>query len=126
MSAGTIVQAAVVAHLGGLGRVFDAPPARAALPYLVVEDPILAAGDAVGVAGRTGTIAVACIDTGVSPARARALLAAVEAAMATFPPQAPLGWRVTSLRLVRSQIALGKGERWSATSVFAVRMYRSN
>ncbi|MCU6455865.1 DUF3168 domain-containing protein [Sphingomonas sp. A2-49] len=126
MSAGGIVQAAVIAHLAPLGRVFDAVPARAAMPYLVVEDPVLAAGDAVGLAGRTGTIAITCIDAGVSPVRVRALLAAVEAAMATLPPQPGGGWRITSARLVRSQIALGKGERWVATSTFAVRMYRSN
>lgn len=126
MSAGTMLQAAVMAQLAPLGRVFDAVPTRAALPYVVVDAPVLAAGDAVGVAGRTGTLAVACVDSGVSPVRVRALLAAVEAALAGLPAQIGEGWRVTSVRLARSQVSIGKGERWSATSVFAVRMYRSN
>ncbi|GAA0656892.1 hypothetical protein GCM10009102_01050 [Sphingomonas insulae] len=107
-------------------RVFDAPPARAALPYVVVEDPVLMASDAVGITGRSGTVAIACVDGGVSPVRARALLAAVEAAMAGLPPQLREGWRVTSVRLARSQVTQGKGERWTASSVFAVRMFRSN
>lgn len=126
MSAATTLQAAAVAGLAGLGRVFDAPPARAAMPFVVVEDPVLAAGDAAGVAGRTGTIAVTCVDSGVSPVRVRALLAAVEAGLAGLPPQVGDGWRVTSLRLARSQIAVGRTGRWTATSIFAVRMYRSN
>jgi hypothetical protein len=121
-----VLHAAVVAHLAGLGRVFDAPPVRAAMPYVVVDDPVLAAGDAVGVAGRSGSVAVACIDGGVSPERVRALLGEVEAAMATLPALLGEGWRVTAVRLVRSAVARGKGERWTATSVFAVRMFRSN
>ncbi|MGP7796948.1 tail completion protein gp17 [Sphingomonas sp. CLY1604] len=134
MSAGTVLHAAVVQRLGGIGRVFDAPPARvfdapparAAPPFVVVDDPILAAGDAAGVAGRTGTVAVACIDTGLSPVRVRALLARVEAALADMPADLGGGWRVTALRLARSQVAQGRGERWVASSVFAVRMYRIN
>lgn len=126
MSAGAVLRAAVVARLAGIGRVFDAPPVRAATPYAVVDDPLLAAGDAVGVAGRSGTIAVAAVDTGVSPARVRALIAAAEAAMAMLPAEIGEGWRVTSVRLVRSVVVQGKGERWTATSVFAVRMFRSN
>ena len=126
MSAGRRLQAAAVAHLNGLGRVFDAPPARTAMPYVVIEHPVLAAGDAVGVTGRSGTVAVTCVDGGVSPDRARALLAAVEAAMTDLPPQLDDAWRVTSVRLARSAISQGKGERWTARSVFAVRMFRSN
>lgn len=126
MSAGSVLQAAVVAHLTGMGRVFDAPPVRAAMPYVVVDDPVLAAGDAVGVAGRSGTVAVSCIDGGVSPDRVRALLAEVEARMASLPAQVGEGWRVTAVRLARSVVGQGKGERWTATSVFAVRMFRSN
>ena len=126
MSAAGVLRAAVAARLAGLGRVFDAPPARAAMPYVVVDDPVLAAGDAVGVAGRSGTVAVSCVDHGVSPERVRALLASVEAAMTGVPGQLDEGWRVTSVRLARSAVSQGKGERWTATSVFAVRMFRSN
>lgn len=124
MSAGTVLQAAVVAHLSGLGRVFAAPPMRAALPYVVVEDPGLAADDAVGVAARTGSIAIACVDAMAASARER--LAMVEAALAQLPRDLAGGWRVTALRLARSQMVQGRNERWTATGVFAVRMYRVN
>lgn len=121
-----MLRAAVAMHLADVGRVFDAPPVRAAMPHVVVDDPVLAAGDAIGVLGRTGTMTVSCIDVGVSPDRVRALLAAVEARMASLPPQLGEGWRVTQVRLVRSTVAQAKGERWTAASVFAVRMFRSN
>ncbi len=126
MSAGAMLRAAVVAHLAALGRVFDAPPARGAMPYVVVDDPGMAAGDAVGVLGRVGSVAVACVGSGVSPERVRALNAAVEERMATLPAQLGEGWRVTHVRLVRGSVVQSKGERWTATSVFAVRMFRNN
>lgn len=126
MSAGTVLHAAVMARLAGLGRVFDAPPTRAALPYLIVEDPVLSAGDASGVSGRTGTVAIQCVDGGSSLVRLRTLLSGVEAAMAQVPVDPGGGWRVTSVRLTRSQIVLGKAERWTASATFAVRMFRIN
>lgn len=123
MSAGTVLHAAVCAHLASLGRVFGAPPARAALPYRVVEDPVLAAGDGAGVAGRTGSVAIGCV--AADAAEARAQMAALEARMATLPPECGAGWRLTAVRPVRSQTT-AKGERWTATLVFAVRLYRIN
>lgn len=126
MSAGARLQAAVVAHLAGTGRVFDAPPTRAAMPYVVVAHPMLAAGDAVGIAGRSGTIAVTCIDDGARPDAVRALLGTVETAMASLPAQLDDAWRVTSVRLARSAVDQGKTGRWTATSLFTVRMFRSN
>lgn len=126
MSAGAVLQAAAMARLAGLGRVFDAPPVRGAMPYLVVEDPVLAAGDAAGVAGRTGTITVACMDMGTSPVRVRALIAAAEAAIGGLAADLGGGWRLTAVRLARGQVVAGKNERWTAAATFAVRMYRVN
>ncbi len=126
MSAAGVLQAAAVARLAGVGRVFDAPPTRSATPYLVVEDPVLAADDAVGVAGRRGLVAVTCIDGGSSPVRVRALLAAAEGALAALPGAIGEGWRVTAVRLARGTLERAKGEGWSGTSTFAVRMYRIN
>ncbi|MFN3434639.1 MAG: DUF3168 domain-containing protein [Sphingomonas sp.] len=126
MSAARLLQAATVARLAGVGRVFDAPPTRSAMPYLVVEHPVLAADDAVGVAGRRGMLAVTCSDGGSSPERVRASLAAVETALAALPGAIGEGWRVTAVRLARSTVGQAKGEGWSGTSVFAVRMYRIN
>jgi len=124
MSAATVLHAAVLAHLTRTCRVFDAPPARAAMPVAVLGEAVLGASDAAGVSGRTGTIAVDYADTGESPARLRALVGAVEAAMEGAPRGLSEGWQFTGLRLTKSRIQRAKGDRWVASSEFAVRMYR--
>ncbi|MEE8610897.1 MAG: DUF3168 domain-containing protein [Sphingomonas aquatilis] len=124
MSAGVVLHAAVLAHLKTTCRVLDAPTARAAMPVAVLGEAVLGASDAAGVSGRTGTIAVDYVDTGESPARLRALVGAVEAAAAGVPRGLGEGWQLTGLRLTKSRIQRGKGDRWVASSEFAVRMYR--
>ncbi|MCP3735041.1 DUF3168 domain-containing protein [Sphingomonas sp. RP10(2022)] len=127
MSAGEVLRAALLAHLGGVVRVFDAPPLRASMPQVVLDDPVLAAADAAGVRGRVGTIAVGYADDGESPVRLRALIAVVEAAMDGVPADlGGGGWRLATLRLTRSRLWRGKSDRWVAMSEFAVRMYRIN
>lgn len=128
MSAGAVLQAAVVAHLREVGpeglMVFDAPPVRGGVPYAVVGEAVLGAADAAGVAGRVGTIAVTCIDDGERPVRLRALVGAVEEAVAGLTGDPGQGWRIAGLRLARSRIVAAKGDRWVATSEFAVRLFR--
>ena len=127
MSAATVLHAAVVAHLRSHVRVFDAPPLRAAMPQLVVDDPVLAAADAAGVSGRVGTIALVYADDGERPERLRALVARIEAAMERLPVDLGAeGWRLAGLRLARSRLVRGRNEQWSGTSDFAVRMFRIN
>ena len=124
MSAGSVLHAALAAHLRATIRVFDAPTVRAAMPLAVLGEAVLAASDATGVSGRIGTIAVDYADTGADPARLRALVGQVEAAMAGAPRALSEGWQLVGLRLTKSRMVRGKTDRWSATSEFAVRMYR--
>jgi hypothetical protein len=127
VSAGAVLYAAVLAHLRRQTRVFAAPPLRAAMPRVVLDDPVLAAADASGVTGRIGTIAVTYDDIGEQPDRLRALIAAVETAMASMPVDLGAeGWRLAGLRLARSRLVRGKAEHWTGTSAFAVRMFRIN
>ena len=128
MSAGVVLQAAIVARLrtvSGLG-VFDAPPVRGGPPYAVVEEPMLAQADGVRVAGRTGTIAVSFRDAGERPVRLRRLIGAAEEAIAGLPAVLDEGWTIAGLRLARSRLGPAKGANadWIGMSEFAVRMYR--
>jgi hypothetical protein len=132
MSAGQWLQAAIVrqlrtrAALDGCA-VFDMPPMRAALPHAVVEDPVLASWDAATVTGREGRITISVRDGGERPTRLRRLQGQVEDLVATMPTDlGGEGWRVVRLRLMRSRIARGKAEQWTATSEFEVRVYRAN
>jgi hypothetical protein len=125
--AGQVLHAALLAHLRREVAVFDAPPLRAAMPQAVLGDPVLGAADGAGVSGRVGSIAVTCTDTGERPDRLRALVATIEAAMERVPADLGAGgWRLGGLRMARSRLVRGKGERWVATSEFAVRMFRIN
>ncbi|WP_308814899.1 MULTISPECIES: DUF3168 domain-containing protein [Sphingomonas] len=123
--AGEALRAAMLRQLAPL-RVFDAPPVRAALPFAVVGEPVLAAIDAAALSGRGGTIVIAAEDEGEAPDRLRRLLAGVEAAVDAMPTDLGAGgWRLASVALSRSRI-VGKGRRWTGMTEFAVRLYRAN
>jgi hypothetical protein len=129
MSARVLLQQAVLAALSEAGvAAFDAAPLRRAVPFAVVEDPVLAALDAAGVTGRVGTIAVTATDAGAGggerPVTLRETIGAIEAAVIAMPRDLPDGWRIAGLRLSKSRIARGKSEAWSGTSEFQVRLFR--
>lgn len=127
MSAGRVLHSVVLTHLRRDQRVFDAPPLRASMPQVVLEEPVLAAADAAGVSGRIGTMTVSYADTGEHPVRLRTLIAAIEAAMTGVPTDLGTeGWRLAGLRLSRSRLTRGKADGWIATSEFAVRIFRVN
>ena len=130
MSAGMRLVAALLAELDGHPalapmRVFDFVPARFAHPYAVIGQPVLLAEDAVDVVARIGSVEVQCRDGGEDPARLRALLGALEDAMAALPDDLGGGWRLTFLRLARSEMRMVK-EGWLARSLWGVRMFRVN
>ena len=119
------LQAALVAAVRPIVTVFDAPPVRAALPYAVVEDAVLARWGGAGIDGREGRVRVVLHDAGERPVRLRGLLASVEAAVAALSGEIDEGWRVVALRLARSRVVRsGGGDRWTATGEFAVKIYR--
>lgn len=130
MSARVLLQAAVVARLKAHRplvemAVFDAPPARAGVPFAVVDEAVLVDRSAQGVAGLEGRLVVTVEDGGERPVRLRALIGEVEETLPGMAAAIGEGWRVVTLVLVRSRMARA-GERWRGVSEFAVRMYREN
>ena len=78
MSAREVLLAATIARLRGTAGlagagVFDAPPVRAALPYVQVEEPLLADWSTKSWAGREGRLTVLVLDGGERPVRLRTL-----------------------------------------------------
>ncbi|WP_380784580.1 DUF3168 domain-containing protein [Sphingomonas sp. R86521] len=127
-SAGTTLQATIVARLGltvGV-RVFDAPPVRGGLPYAVVEEPVLQQADAAGIAGRAGTMSVSCHDAGERPVRLRTLVGSIEDAIEGLSGDVGEGWRLVGVRLTRSRLTRIGDDRWRGMSEFAVRLYRES
>lgn len=127
MSARAALQAGVLAAAQGVDGfvLFDAPPMRATVPYGIVGEPVLADWSTKDWTGREGRIAIVLTDAGERPVRLRAAAERIEAAVCTMPVLLAGGWRVASVRFVRGQVTRGTGDRWIATSVFAVRIYRT-
>lgn len=105
--------------------VFDAPPARAAHPFVVVGEPVVTDLSAGLTIGREARVAVLVEDGGEQPARCRALVAAAEAALVSLPDVLPGGWRVTVNALARSRLVKAGG-RWVATIEWRVRLWRED
>lgn len=105
--------------------VFDAPPARAAHPFVVVAEPTVTDLSAGLTIGREARVPVLIEDAGESGARLRGLVAAAEAALAALPPVLPGGWRVTVNALARSRMVKAGG-RWTATIEWRVRLWRED
>lgn len=120
-----LFQAALVGVVQPVLAAFDAPPVRAALPYAVVEDAVLARWGGAELDGREGRVRIVLHDAGERPVRLRSLSETVEAAVAGFSGEIGAGWRVVAFRLVRSRVVrAGGGDRWTATLEFAVKLYR--
>lgn len=128
MSAREVLQAglcdALTAALDDVA-VFDAPPVRMAMPYALVEEPVLADWSTKDLAGREGRVAVVIQDRAERPVRLRALAATAEDAVEAMNGELGEGWRIVTLGLVRSRI-MRRAEGWMATSEFRVRMLRVN
>jgi hypothetical protein len=130
VSAGAAVQAAVVAALKARAEfagvaVFDAPPVRAAAPYVVVDPAELKDLSVKGLTGRGGSIGVVLHDSGERPVRLRELVGAVAEAVEAISGELGGGWRATGFVLARERVARAAvRDRWMAMSEFAVRVWR--
>ena len=125
MSAGAVLLAAAMTAFDDLGcTVFDAPPVRGALPHAVVEEPALGDWSTKTWVGREGQLVVSVHDAGERPLRLRTLAAAVEERLAAMMPDLGERWRLVAMRLVRTRLLRGPGDRWTATVVMQVRLWR--
>jgi hypothetical protein len=128
VSVQAVLQAALADCLRGAGgldgvAVFDAPPVRGALPYVVIEEAVLGDWSTKDMAGREGRLAVTIRDGGERPVRLRGLAGAAEDAVLGMAGEVGEGWRVASLVLVRSRL-VREGAGWVSVSEFRVRVLR--
>ncbi len=122
MSARDMLIAAVLAQLraGELPRVFDAPPVRAALPHVVIEEPILSDWSSATWRGVEGRLIVTVHDGGEEAARVRRTMDDVEYRL--MPGPAIEGWRVVQWRWMKSQM-VRVGAQWRARAEWLVKMH---
>jgi hypothetical protein len=133
MSAHSVLTDAIEAVLGahpGLGifinGVFDAPPARALRPYVVVEEALLADWSTKDMIGREGRIAVGLFEAGEDRKRLRALADHAAAALAGLPSELGEGWRIASLAFLRSRVFREGPGLCAGVVEFRVRMLQVN
>ena len=101
MSPSSLVQQALRTALAPLGRVYDAVPPDAALPYLTVGPDLVSDWSTKTSQGREHRVSVGVWDDAPALARVRALLGAVDAAVRPIAASAN-GWRIAHVLFVRS------------------------
>lgn len=112
---------AALGNVSGIGRVYDAPPLQAVLPHALVtidgeSDWSHKSGD-----GRELRLAVTIFDEGERPERLRRLAAAAETAVAAMAAGGD-GWRVVTIRFLRTRTARERDGRWAAAIEFRARL----
>jgi len=121
--AGAALQAAAVAALEaapGLGGVYDGPPLQAAFPHAIAECGPESDWSHKSGKGREVPLAVTVRDQGERPARLHALMAAAEAALDDIG--AVEGWRLVSMRFMRSRILREPRGPWTGVIEYRARL----
>lgn len=111
MSAEGAMRAAVVAALGGdaalmalVNGIHDGAPVQASAPYVVVAECAGADWGAKGVDGREVRLSISLHDKGDTSVAIAEMLGRVEAVMRGIESLVG-GWRVVTMRFVRSRVA---------------------
>ena len=121
MSAGGALQAALAAALAGEARltgIYDGPPARAGLPYVVIDAGSESDWSHKSGGGREVLVALTLWDE--QPARLAELADAVEAASAGVGAVA--GWQLVSMRMIRRRTVRDVAGPWATAIDFRARL----
>jgi hypothetical protein len=121
MSAGGALQEAVAGALAAeaeLTGIYDGPPARAAFPYVVLDGGTETDWSHKSGSGREVLLAVTLWDE--QPARLRAMVDAVEAAVAGIG--AVGGWQLVGIAFLRRRIHRDVAGPWAAAMDFRARL----
>lgn len=127
MSAEAVLHAAIVATLreaavgGAVNGVFEGPAVQATPPFAEVQPGIAIDWSTKDWAGRELRPAVVVRDAGETPARVQAIAGAMGAAVEGMARELD-GWRIVSVRFVRSRMLREAAGRWAVSVEFRVRM----
>lgn len=128
--AATTLQAALVETLQAspalveLTGIYDGPPARAAFPYLSIQDGVALDWGTKTALGREVRLAVTVWDDGEEPARLHRLMAGVEAAVPDIERNLQ-GWRIASIIFARSIVSRDPSGPWAGLIEHRVRILQS-
>lgn len=118
------IVAALRAHpavADGVTAVFGSPPVRAAAPYALVAEAVIADWSTKDAAGIEARVAVELRDAREDGAVVRGLAGAALEAIEAMSGDLGGGWRIVSRLFVRQRIVRAKGE-WVGSVEFRVRV----
>lgn len=111
---------AAISAIDGIGRVYDAPPLQAAVPYALVETDLETDWSHKSGLGRDIRLAVTLFDTGERAVGLRGRLGKAETVLADIAGQ--LGdWRVVSMQYLRTRIVRDRYGQWAGVIEFRTR-----
>ena len=113
---------AALAAIEGLNGAYDGLPARASLPYAVIETGPESDWGWKGGEGRERRRAATVQDGGERPERLRALIGAIEATLLGLSGGDE--WRVVNVVLVRRRTTQKRAGEWTGLAEVRVRMER--
>ena len=121
-----LAEAAITAlrEIEGLNGIYDGPPLTAAFPYALVEAGPETDWSHKSGEGRELRLSIQVRDKGERPARLRALVARIEAAMVGIGPDLA-GWRLANLVFVREAMLRETGAAWGAAIDYRARLLRA-
>ncbi|MHA6718789.1 tail completion protein gp17 [Sphingomonas sp. RS6] len=109
---------------GVVTHVFEAPPLRAARPFVLIDEPLLTDWGTKDQPGREARLTILLRDSGERRERARRLVGEIEAALAAMPRAIGDNWRIASLVPLRSRIVAEGDNRLTAIIEHRARMLR--
>ena len=113
--------AGALQSLSGLNGIHEGAPVQAAIPYALVDASFETDWSTKSGSGREVLLAVTIRDEGEQPKRLRTLAAKAEGAIAGMEGSAD-GWRIVTLRFLRSRIVSIRSGEWASVSEYRARM----
>lgn len=116
--------AAALREIDGIGRVYDAPPLQAALPYALVSIDAENDWSSKSARGREVRLAVTVYDKGEQPVRLRNLVSRVESIVGGLSGDID-GWLLATMNYLRTRIVRERSGTWAGVVEFRARLTES-
>lgn len=113
------------ALMAGLNGLYDGTPAQAAAPYAVLGESLASDWGTKDGAGLEVRLGLSLFDREETPARLAGLVGLADEVMAGLSGTAD-DWRIGNVAFLRSRTVKARGEGWTVTLDYRVRVFRAD